>query len=522
MNVKTPFILKLYMFLVNLYIIIPIILLPIHIFDSMIFIGLWILVLVNILFFFVLKNKLWAIWIFFVVLSLSFAYILFSVRNLFDLINTWNFLPNILRSGANEELEYIFLGFQAFLLFFWILVLIMWIIYFRRIKKWPVLLDEKYLTEKEPTKWLFISLILSIILVLIYRFTYYDNWKFEEIDDNFFVTTYDSVEAKDEENLFKAIYEFKWYENEEKDFRDEFFACLYESKCYENLAYYKETLTDFEKNWNKKAFSFNKAEEKAWKELFAIKRFLKSKANAWLKNTPETVIDFKKLKEFSSKKYFITPLDESSLANKKEIYHLELVRASKFETFYLLNNSKEVEAVDLLISRIKYAKILVNSGDFNSTIIWNKLYKEALDDIKNILNNFKISEKSKKILSEVISDKLDEKVIYGNSHKRQYKQILKEISENKNLPQNSTLYSFETTKKALKYVFYKNIENFKNNTKIEENYNNSGIDYKTSFLKSNIIWTDIVFYEDSANHNNLWTSETEAKRQEILKKLENF
>jgi len=71
------------------------------------------------------------------------------------------------------------------------------------------LLDEKYLTEKEPTKWLFISLILSIILVLIYRFAYYDNWKFEEIDDNFFVTTYDSIEAKDEENLFKAIYEFK-------------------------------------------------------------------------------------------------------------------------------------------------------------------------------------------------------------------------------------------------------------------------------------------------------------------------
>ena len=112
-------------------------------------------------------------------------------------------------------------------------------------------------------------------------------------------------------------------------------------------------------------------------------------------------------------------------------------------------------------------------------------------------------------------------MIYENSHKRQYKQILKEISENKNLPQNSTLYSFETTKKALKYVFYKNIENFKNNTKIEKNYNNSGIDYKTSFLKSNIIWTDIVFSEDSANHNNLWTSETEAKRQEILKKLEN-
>jgi hypothetical protein len=71
------------------------------------------------------------------------------------------------------------------------------------------LLDEKYLTEKEPTKWLFISLILSIILVLIYCFTYYDNWKFEEIDDNFFVITYDSIEAKDEENLFKAIYEFK-------------------------------------------------------------------------------------------------------------------------------------------------------------------------------------------------------------------------------------------------------------------------------------------------------------------------
>ncbi len=520
MNVKTPFILKLYMFLVNLYIIIPIILLPIHIFDSMIFIGLWILVLVNILFFFVLKNKLWAVWVFFIVLSLPFVYVLCQIRNLFDLINTWNFLPNMLRSGANEELEYIFLGFQAFLLFFWILVLIMWIIYFRRIKKWPVLLDEKYLTEKEPTKWLFISLILSIILVLIYCFTYYDNWKFEEIDDNFFVITYDSIEAKDEENLFKAIYEFKWYENEEKDFRDEFFACLYESKCYENLAYYKETLTDFEKNWNKKAFSFNKAEEKAWKELFAIKRFLKSKANAWLKNTPETVIDFKKLKEFSSKKYFITTPDESSLANKKEIYHLELVRVSKFETFYLLNNSKEVEAVDLLISRIKYAKILVNSDVFNSIIIWNKLYKEALDDIKNILNNFKISEKSKKILSEAISDKLDEKIIFENALKRQYKYILKEITENKSLKEDSTLYSFETTKKALKYVFYKNIENFKNNPKIEET-NNSAINYKTSFLKSNIIWTDIVFSEDGTKYNDSWIPETEAKRQEILKKLEN-
>jgi hypothetical protein len=71
------------------------------------------------------------------------------------------------------------------------------------------LLDEKYLTEKEPTKGLLLSIFITFVLVLIYRFVYYDNWKFEEIDDNFFVTTYDSVEAKDEENLFKAIYEFK-------------------------------------------------------------------------------------------------------------------------------------------------------------------------------------------------------------------------------------------------------------------------------------------------------------------------
>gem|GEM_PF-4234749 len=40
MDIKTPFTLKLYMFLVNLYIIIPMILLPIHIFDSMILIRL--------------------------------------------------------------------------------------------------------------------------------------------------------------------------------------------------------------------------------------------------------------------------------------------------------------------------------------------------------------------------------------------------------------------------------------------------------------------------------------------------
>ena len=174
----------------------------------------------------------------------------------------------------------------------------------------------------------------------------------------------------------------------------------------------------------------------------------------------------------------------------------------------------------MLISRIKYAKILVNSDVFNSIIIWNKLYKEALDDIKNILNNFKISEKSKKILSEAISDKLDEKIIFENALKRQYKYILKEITENKSLKEDSTLYSFETTKKALKYVFYKNIENFKNNPKIEET-NNSAINYKTSFLKSNIIWTDIVFSEDGTKYNDSWIPETEAKRQEILKKLEN-
>ena len=97
---------------------------------------------------------------------------------------------------------------------------------------------------------------------------------------------------------------------------------------------------------------------------------------------------------------------------------------------------------------------------------------------------------------------------------------MKEITENKSLKEDSTLYSFETTKKALKYVFYKNIENFKNNPKIEET-NNSAINYKTSFLKSNIIWTDIVFSEDGTKYNDSWIPETEAKRQEILKKLEN-
>lgn len=513
MDIKTPFTLKLYMFLVNLYIIIPMILLPIHIFDSVIFIRLWTLVLVNILFFFILKNKLWAVWLFFAVFSLPFIYVLFSIKNLLDLINTWNFLPNMFMFGANQELEYVFLGIQAFLLIFGILVLIKSIIYFKRIKKWPVLLDEKYLTEKEPTKWLFVSIVLSIILVFAYRFSYYDNWRFEEVEDKFFVATYADMELKDEENLFKAIYEFKWYENDEKDFRDEFFSCLYESKCYENLAYYKEILSNFEKNWNKKEFNFNKAEEKTWKELFVIKRFLKSKSNIWLKNTLETIKDFKKLKEFASKKYFIPNVKDELL--KKEIYHLELIKASRFETFYLLNNSKETEAINLLASKIKYLKILANSDIFSSIIIWNKYYQEALDDIKNILNNFKISEKSKKMLAEAISDKIDEKTTFENVFKRQYNYILKEISENKNLKEDSTLYSLETTKKALKHVFYKKIENFKNNQETEF------IDYKTSFLKSNIIWTDIVFYQDGIKYSDLWLSETETKRQEILKKLEN-
>ncbi len=518
MDIKTPFTLKLYMFLVNLYIIIPMILLPIHIFDSMILIRLWILVLVNILFFFILKNKPWAVWVFFVVFSLPFIYVLFSIKNLLDLINTWNFLPHIFSFWVSEELEYVFLGIWAFFLVFGILVLIKSIIYFKRIKKWPVLLDEKYLTEKEPTKWLLISIPITFVLVLIYRFWYYDNWKFEEVDDDFFVISYDNIELKDEENLFKAVSDFDWYKEEKKDFKDELFACLYESKCYQNLAYYKEILTNFEKNWEEKDFNSEKKEEKTWKELFVIKKFLKSKANSWLKNTPETVKDFEKIKEFASKKYFIPDVKDEFL--RLEIYHLELVIKSRFEIFYLLNNSKETEAVDLLVSKIKYAKILSNSNIFSSVIVWNTIYKKALDDIKNILNNFKISEKSKKILSEAISDKLDEKIIFENALKRQYKYILKEITENKNLPQNSTLYSFETTKKALKYVFYKNIENFKNNPKIEET-NNSAINYKTSFLKSNIIWTDIVFSEDGTKYNDSWIPETEAKRQEILKKLEN-
>lgn len=518
MDIKTPFTLKLYMFLVNLYIIIPMILLPIHIFDSMILIRLWILVLVNILFFFILKNKPWAVWVFFVVFSLPFIYVLFSIKNLLDLINTWNFLPHIFSFWVSEELEYVFLGIWAFFLVFGILVLIKSIIYFKRIKKWPVLLDEKYLTEKEPTKWLLISIPITFVLVLIYRFWYYDNWKFEEVDDDFFVISYDNIELKDEENLFKAVSDFDWYKEEKKDFKDELFACLYESKCYQNLAYYKEILTNFEKNWEEKDFNSEKKEEKTWKELFVIKKFLKSKANSWLKNTPETVKDFEKIKEFASKKYFIPDVKDEFL--RLEIYHLELVIKSRFEIFYLLNNSKETEAVDLLVSKIKYAKILSNSNIFSSVIVWNTIYKKALDDIKNILNNFKISEKSKKILSEAISDKLDEKIIFENALKRQYKYILKEITENKNLPQNSTLYSFETTKKALKYVFYKNIENFKNNPKIEET-NNSAINYKTYFLKSNIIWTDIVFSEDGTKYNDSWIPETEAKRQEILKKLEN-
>ena len=258
MDIKTPFTLKLYMFLVNLYIIIPMILLPIHIFDSMILIRLWILVLVNILFFFILKNKPWAVWVFFVVFSLPFIYVLFSIKNLLDLINTWNFLPHIFSFWVSEELEYVFLGIWAFFLVFGILVLIKSIIYFKRIKKWPVLLDEKYLTEKEPTKWLLISIPITFVLVLIYRFWYYDNWKFEEVDDDFFVISYDNIELKDEENLFKAVSDFDWYKEEKKDFKDELFACLYESKCYQNLAYYKEILTNFEKNWEEKDFNSEK------------------------------------------------------------------------------------------------------------------------------------------------------------------------------------------------------------------------------------------------------------------------
>lgn len=177
-----------------------------------------------ILFFYVLKNNLLAIKLFSIFLCLNFGW-----------INFISFLD------VNIEIFYI--------IYFIFLFFVLFLFYFinRRIKEWVENLDLKYITEKQQHKTFLYTSIFTILFLIIFRFWYYQIENDIENLDDFFITKYQNIDIKDEDNLFVDIKNFNNFNfiESNRDLKQEILNCLYKDNCLGTFDDYKNNIEKF-------------------------------------------------------------------------------------------------------------------------------------------------------------------------------------------------------------------------------------------------------------------------------------
>lgn len=400
----------------------------------------------------------------------------------------------------NKKIIYIFLTIIA----------IVWISFFTIFKIFFQNSEEKIITKNENNQTI-------------------NSWKLEnkkeekinKIPENYFLRK--NQKLKDEENFYEDLKKFLEIKIKEKNNTEfnYYKNCLYNNICYKNTDYkkLKEKLLDFTNNERIK-FSNKIIEDK--KEITKIKILLRN-------NSKQIFENFLNLEDnhkiFLEKQKNIDEILNSEKNLKQNLLNdfdfkiwniLTFQRHSEKEILFLIQNKEEEKAIEILNKNFKfYNKIL--EWDISTmnllTIYW--AYWLNLDITKIILNNFNISENSKKLLKENLITEVNSKEIFKNSLILEHNLWILDIEK---LPEEKWLNKKETIE-ILEEIRYNLIENnFKLPKNLEEKYNK-----EPSFFDSNKIWKKIISENTYSLENSFKKiKEIEEKRKKILEILKNL
>lgn len=485
-SVKISLFLKVLVFIINLLLLINVIIIPQNIFWISNIIPFLVLFINSILFYFVLKNNKLAIKLFWAFLLLILGWINYI----------FNFLNNdILNSSLslNNTSYFIIIPYILFL------ILILLNLYFlnKNINKWVENLNEKLITEKKQYNSFAIVFIISFIFLLIFRFWYYAIEKdIEDIDELFFITKYQNIDIKNEDNLYNDLKSFKYKEHKTRYIKEKILECLYEDKCYWTLDDYKFNINRINDNeiWQFE-FKGKKDEILNKREKLIIKWYLKQNINLLyvFENSELTDNVIKNMiSNFSKKKYYKSNIDETLVFTDFIQFNREL----KYQVLYYINNNNEAKAIEILQAQINTLYTMLewdsNIIDTLVAITWLKIWFENID---LLIKNYKLSDNSKNLLLSLLNRDINKNSL-DNSLKNDHKWLLKEGLWNINKWLvlewiNTTLFSYEETKKWFNEIVHDKINNnWIVSDIILDKYS------KLNFIKSNIIWQVLWFYSD--------------------------
>lgn len=250
-QVKVSFFLKILFFIINFVFLF--VFLVLQNYFSIFNFSLLIIIIINFsVFFFILKWNIKAVKFAFFLPILTFLYFLFWVFNVI-IIYFW-FLIKLFYSEVQKwEIYLIFLIiFISLLICYFINLFLL----YRKLKKEN--LDKKYLTNKKQEKTFSILFWITVFLLLIFKFWYYERVQKIEIPENYFETKLENKEIQNEKNMF--IWMKKFSESLKiKEFsfhlRENILYCIYEDKCFFEKQDYLEAINFFK--WEKSEKDFN-------------------------------------------------------------------------------------------------------------------------------------------------------------------------------------------------------------------------------------------------------------------------
>lgn len=537
-QIKVSLFLKILVYIINLLFLVNLLIVPQNIFWINNIIPFFAVLINLMLFYYVLKNNLLAIKLFWI----YYLIILWWFDLIFSFLNN-GLLNNFLTLDVNKSNYFFIIPYFLFL----ILIILNLFFLNKNIKKWIEIVNKKLITNKNQTNNFIIWNIIIIIFLLVFKFWYY--WiekNIQKIDSSFFVTKYQDINMEDKDNLYIDLKKFEYKElfkykelREFKNIKLDMVSCLYENKCY-NKSYYKYLIAkaEWETNYKEKMGKIlakpktekNKLEflkHKKWpdkvkqwdvitdkKEIFYVKVFLRKNIDILYKFNNNDF--FNKLideliQNLSNKKYYKYNITEKIIFTDFIQFNREL----KYKVLYYINNNNEDKSIEILQAQINTLfTILKWDSSLIETLVAMTCLKMWFENIDLIIENYELSNNSKNILLSLLDKEINFSSL-NNSLKNEHKFALQYI---KKLSSNTTLYDFDYTNKWFEEIVFNRINNkWVISNSLLEKYK------KLNFFKKNIIgqvlwqWNIDTSYE--SQYKKLW--DLNNFRKEIIKKIRN-
>lgn len=315
-----------------------------------------------------------------------------------------------------------------------------------------------YFLLKKREKYIIIAtwfyFILFIMSIITFYFGYFQKDIFELVDisDEKFITKYQNIEIKDEENIYTYLFNLK-----NPDYKSNTLFWKYKDKLdkIQTNENYNKELIESEKIQN--CYILNKYLELC--NGLSINEYLKDK------NYPNLL---EQTKTFTN---ILQIINKNNVykTNKNENSHLQyLTQQMRSNFYYLLINNKNNDKKEIIKYFQEHYNLFWNILNWDINLIEMLVFNTSLgilnQQLQYFLSNSDFSQEEKEILFNFLSkiyDNINEKEIYSNLFKNEYHITKSAINKgvilwvgNLDLAPKNFLYNYDKTIKILKNIYY--------------------------------------------------------------------